>query len=307
MRELEIKDRSGVVAIDIKLTNLQKIADSIRIGKNGYPSIFGEDNLVISHPTLEAGGKLKESFLDKMYESPSGTYEYVFNGDDRILFYTTNEVTNWKITGTIFSKEIDESASSILSHTIIVLLAAVVISSIIFYFVMKAVIKPIKALKDSAVTISKGDLTETVTITSKDEIGQLGQAFNDMQESLRTLIQKIEQNAEEVASSAEELTANANQTSIATEKVAISIQDVASSADGQTISANKNAESLHELSTAILHIAEISSAVRHYKQMRADKLYKIQRIKCSLFIYLLLIPMLKFKPYMSVHSKLHPF
>ncbi len=270
----QIKDRSGVVAIDIKLTNLQKIADSIRIGKNGYPSIFGEDNLVISHPTLEAGGKLKESFLDKMYESPSGTYEYVFNGDDRILFYTTNEVTNWKITGTIFSKEIDESASSILSHTILVLLAAVVISSIIFYFVMKAVIKPIKALKDSAVTISKGDLTETVTITSKDEIGQLGQAFNDMQESLRTLIQKIEQNAEEVASSAEELTANANQTSIATEKVAISIQDVASSADGQTISANKNAESLHELSTAILHIAEISSAVTDLSQhatLQADE------------------------------------
>lgn len=56
---------------------------------------------------------------------------------------------------------------------------------------MKAVIKPIKALKDSAVTISKGDLTEVVTITSKDEIGQLGQAFNDMQESLRTLIQKL--------------------------------------------------------------------------------------------------------------------
>ncbi len=270
----QIKDHSGVVAIDIKLTDLQKVADSIRIGRNGYSSIFGENNLVISHPTLEAGGELKESFLDKMYENSSGTYDYVFDGDDRILFYTTNELTNWKITGTIFAKEIDESASSILYHTILVLVAAIIISSIVFYFVMKAIIKPIKALKDSAVTISKGDLTETVTVSSNDEIGQLGQAFNDMQESLRTLIQKIEQNAEEVASSAEELTANANQTSIATEKVAISIQDVATSADSQTISANKNAESLHELSTAILHIAEISSAVTDLSQhatLQADE------------------------------------
>jgi len=250
----QTKDHAGVVAIDIKLTDLQKIADSIRIGKNGYPSIFGEDKMVISHPTLEAGGELKESFLDKMYESPSGTYEYVFNGDDRLLFYTTNELTNWKITGTIFAKEIDESASSILYHTILVLIAAIIISSIIFYFVMKAVIKPIKALKDSAVTISKGDLTEVVTITSKDEIGQLGQAFNDMQESLRTLIQKIEQNAEEVASSAEELTANANHTSTATAKVAIPIQDVATSADSPTMSATNNAASLHELSLSIIHI-----------------------------------------------------
>ncbi|MDD1505981.1 HAMP domain-containing protein, partial [Lysinibacillus sp. CNPSo 3705] len=103
-----------------------------------------------------------------------------------------------------------------LYKTFLVLIAAIVISVIVFFFVMKAIINPIKALKDSAVTISKGDLTEKVTVKSHDEIGQLGQAFNDMQDSLRTLIQKIEQNAEEVASSAEELTANANQTSIAT-------------------------------------------------------------------------------------------
>ncbi|MFJ5765020.1 methyl-accepting chemotaxis protein [Lysinibacillus sp. NPDC093210] len=270
----QIKDHSGVLAIDIKLTDLQKVAESIQIGRNGYSSIFGENNLVISHPSLEAGGELKESFLDEMYENSSGTYNYIFDNDDRILFYTTNELTNWKITGTIFAKEIDESASSILYHTILILVAAIIISSIVFYFVMKAVINPIKALKDSAVTISEGNLTESVTVTSNDEIGQLGQAFNDMQKSLRTLIQKIEQNAEEVASSAEELTANANQTSIATEKVAISIQDVATSADSQTISANKNAESLHELSTAILHIAEISSAVTDLSQhatLQADE------------------------------------
>lgn len=270
----QIKDHSGVLAIDIKLTDLQKVADSIQIGRNGYSSIFGENNLVISHPSLEAGGELKESFLDEMYENTSGTYNYIFDNDDRILLYTTNELTNWKITGTIFAKEIDESASSILYHTILILVAAIIISFIVFYFVMKAVIKPIKTLKESAVTISEGNLTESVTVTSNDEIGQLGQAFNDMQKSLRTLIQKIEQNAEEVASSAEELTANANQTSIATEKVAISIQDVATSADSQTNSANKNAESLHELSTAILHIAEISSAVTDLSQhatLQADE------------------------------------
>lgn len=270
----QIKDQSGVVAVDIELSDIQKIANSISIGKNGYPSIFDEDKLVISHPTLEAGSELTESFADKMYESKSGTYEYVFDGDDRIMFFTTNELTNWKITGTIFAKEIDESASSILNHTLLVLIIAIVISTIVFYFVMKGIIKPIRSLKDSAVTISKGDLTEKVTITSHDEIGQLGQAFNEMQENLRILIQKIEQNAEEVASSAEELTANATQTSIATEKVAISIQDVATSADTQTTSANKNAESLHELSTSILHIAEISSTVTDLSQhatLQADE------------------------------------
>lgn len=262
----QLKDRSGVVALDLKLVDLQITSESISIGKNGYSSIFDENKKVISHPTLEGGGEVKESFFNQIYEKESGTYDYVYEGDKRIVFFTTNKLTGWKITGTIFSKEIDESAASILYTTILVLVIAIVVSSIAVYFVVKGIIRPIGKLKESAVTISKGDLTEKVSITSNDEIGQLGQAFNDMRESLRTLIKKVEVNAEEVASSAEELTANADQTSLATEQVAIAIQEVASSADTQTTNANKNAESLNELSKAILHVAEISSTVTDLSQ-----------------------------------------
>ncbi|MEK4425721.1 methyl-accepting chemotaxis protein [Solibacillus sp. FSL K6-1523] len=262
----QLKDCSGVVAVDIKLTDLQTVAESINIGKEGYPSIFDINTKVISHPTLPGGEEVKESFLEPMYESESGTYDYEYLGDQRILLFTTNELTGWKVTGTIFSNEIDESAASILYTTLLVLAISIVLSTIAVHFVVRGIIRPIDKLKESAVTISKGDLTETLTITSNDEIGQLGQAFNEMQNNLRTLIQKVEVNAEEVASSAEELTANADQTSLATEQVAIAIQEVASSADTQTTNIGKNAESLSEISKAILHIAEISSTVTDLSQ-----------------------------------------
>ncbi|WP_342599285.1 methyl-accepting chemotaxis protein [Psychrobacillus sp. FSL H8-0483] len=262
----QLKDRSGVVAVDIKLTDLQKVSESISIGVDGYPSLFDENKKVISHPTLKGGEEVKESFIDKMYEKETGTYDYEYMGDKRILFFTTNKLTGWKITGTIFSEEIDKAAEPILFTTLIVLAIAIVVSAIAVHFVIKGITKPIHNLKESAVTISKGDLTEKVVITSNDEIGQLGQAFNDMQDSLRTLIHKVEINAEQVASSAEELTANADQTSMATEQVAIAIQEVSSSADTQTINADKNAEALNDLSKAILHIAESSSTVTDLSQ-----------------------------------------
>ena len=82
----------------------------------------------------------------------------------------------------------------------------------VVYFVMQSIIKPIKKLKESAITVSKGDLTQQIEMKSNDEIGQLGTAFNDMQERLRTLIQKVELSSEQLAASAEELTANAEQT-----------------------------------------------------------------------------------------------
>ncbi len=48
--------------------------------------------------------------------------------------------------------------------------------------------------------------------------------------------------------------------------MAISIQEVALSADTQTTNATRNAESLNELSKAILHVAEISSTVTDLSQ-----------------------------------------
>ena len=96
---------------------------------------------------------------------------------------------------------------------------------------------------------------------SKDEIGQLGLAFNDMQESLKLLVQKIEQNSVLVAASAEELTASAEQTSEATLHVAESIQEVASSAETQTNGVNKNIHALKQVSEGVTKINDNSIQV----------------------------------------------
>jgi methyl-accepting chemotaxis protein len=261
----QLKDRSGVIAIVITLDELDELTTSINIGEKGYPSIFDSNGKVIAHPTLK-GGEEEESFFDKLYEEESGQFDYQYNGSENYLIFTTNKLTGWKITGTVFSTEIDESASAILFSTLLVLVIAAVIGIVAVYFVIKAIVKPIAELKESAVTISNGDLTEQVVIKSNDEIGQLGQAFNSMQDSLRTLIQKVDGDAEQVAASAEELTANAEQTGTATEQVTIAIQEISTGADTQMNSIDKNAEALNELSKGVMHIAESSSRVSDLTQ-----------------------------------------
>lgn len=257
----ELKDGSGVVAIDIKITHLQKLTNEVKIGKEGYAFLLDGSKHYISHPTEESGSEVQEGFFDTMYKNETGTFEYQFDGHDKLMAFTTNKVTGWKLGGTMFVSEVDESASPIFNSTLTVLMIAIIIGAVVVYFVVQSIIKPIKKLKESAITVSKGDLTEQIEIKSNDEIGQLGNAFNDMQESLRTLIQKVELSSEQLAASAEELTANAEQTGVATEQVATSIQEVASSAEKQTSGVDRNAESLNELTQGITNIAESSSNV----------------------------------------------
>nr|MBU6863969.1 HAMP domain-containing protein [Streptococcus oralis] len=76
----------------------------------------------------------------------------------------------------------------------------------------------LKQLVISSKKISEGDLTESITVHSKDEIGQLGESYNEMAASLQNVISNINTSAGHVAASSEELTASMKQTSEATEQ-----------------------------------------------------------------------------------------
>lgn len=77
-----------------------------------------------------------------------------------------------------------------------------------------------RKLTDTSLKISEGDLTQRVALKSKDEFGQLGENFNHMVVSLRTVLLEVSQSSSQVAASAEQLSASAEQTSKATEHIA---------------------------------------------------------------------------------------
>ncbi|KHF39455.1 methyl-accepting chemotaxis protein [Halalkalibacter okhensis] len=261
-----IQDGSGVVAVSVHLNHLQELINSVQIGDEGYAILLDKNQKFISHPTIEGGTEASEPFYEQMYGGDTGEIHYQMDGHAKHMTFVTNEVTGWKIGGTMFSEEIDIAASSIFNTTLIVIGIAVVLGGIVVYFIIGSIIKPIRNLKDTAVTVSQGNLSERIEIKSNDEIGQLGAAFNEMQSNLRTLIQQVDSSADQVAASAEELTASAEETSAATSQVASSIQSVASSAETQTTGLDKNSQSLDELSIGVVRIAESSTNVAELTQ-----------------------------------------
>ncbi len=254
-------DGSSVVGIDLKLSDLKQLTDRIHIGKKGYALILDKKGNYIVHPVNKAGTDAKESFYDNMYKGQNGSFEYTLNGQTKVMEYTTNGLTGWKIGGNMYTSEINEAAAPILNSTLWVIVIALIVGAILIFFIIRSIVAPIKDLKEKAITISKGDLTEMITVKSTDEIGQLGNAFIEMKENLKLLLRNVEQNAEQVAASAEELSASSEETSAATEQVSTSIQNVAESAEKQKESVDTSVRALSEISDGAVHIADFSSKV----------------------------------------------
>ena len=254
-------DHSGVVAIDLPLNHIQQLINKIEVGRQGYAVLLDKNRKYIAHPTIEGGTEATDYFYDEVYTQNNGQLKYTFNGDEKLMAFATNELTGWKLLGAIELDEIDEAASPIFTKTMLVIAIAILIGAVLVYFIIKSIIVPIRLLKDKALTISNGDLTEKIEVYSNDAIGQLAVAFNEMQDSLQQVVKKVDVSAEIVASSAEQLSASADETTTATQQVALSMQDVAMTAEKQRNGVSETAQSLDVVSAGAATIADHSTTV----------------------------------------------
>lgn len=255
------KDGSGVLGAEIKLQYLATVASQVKIGQEGYVSIFDKDKKVIVDPTAKAGEELKHDFVQKIYDSESGRIEYALDGAPKITVFETNNLTGWKIAGTMSSAEIASEATPIFNRMLVVVGIALVLGEVLVYFIIRSITVPLKLLLAASERIGQGDLSERVKVRSHDELGQLSASFNAMADSLRNVLTEVSQTADQLAASSEELTASAEQTSQATEQVAVTIQEVAGGTEKQVQSVEQGLKSMNEMAADVQQVAANAESV----------------------------------------------
>lgn len=103
-------------------------------------------------------------------------------------------------------------------------IAIILIITIVVFFIMfvkKRISNPLKHLSQTALFIADGNLSqEDFTHNTKDEIGQLSEAFNKMKNNLRAIIFTVQENTSHLSASAQQLAAS-------TEEVVATSEDIA--------------------------------------------------------------------------------
>ncbi|MDH2887127.1 methyl-accepting chemotaxis protein [Bacillus cytotoxicus] len=264
-------DKNGVVALDLSLDNLLKTSKLINIGKKGYAFILDRNQKIIAHPEEKSGEKAADSWAKRLYQENHGMFTYSYGNSDKKMVFATNLKTGWKIGGTMYSSEIIEAAQPVFYNALLIMVISLLLGGTIIYFVTLSITKPLKRLVTTAHEISKGDLTQTIEMYSQDEIGQLAKAFNNMTQSLRTLISRINTSAGHVAAASEELTASVRQASEATEQITTAMEQVSTGAREQTSSVENGAVLLHNVTEGIQQVANSSSAIANSSSYTREK------------------------------------
>lgn len=213
----------------------------------------------------------KEQF-DKMntVAKNGGTSEELMNIWQNDVYAVGQEMMK---TAQTFSTQLDEkmtetsAANEASAHRAFTFMA--IISAILIVIVVLVSLKfanvistPIVRVTKATERMAEGDLTvEALDVTTKDEIGALTSAFNQMATNLRNLVQSVSTSSEHVASSSQQLMASSDQTSRATEQITSAIQEVASGARLQEEHIDDNKRALEEMSVGVNRVAEATHTV----------------------------------------------
>jgi len=141
-------------------------------------------------------------------------------------------------------------------------LAAAVLAFIIGALVARAIAKPLQIMLANVQELASGNLRVTkLKTTSKDEVGQLAQAFNLMTDSLLGLVKQVSESSAEVATSADQLLYITEQSSSATGQIALSIAEVAAGTEKQAGSVNETVAAMEQMNVNIQMVAEAGQRV----------------------------------------------
>ena len=195
----------GAVGMDISLDHMTKIMSSYKIGKYGYILLLSEDGTFVYHPQNE----IIQKNIQEVNISQNAV-NAVLSENDVFLKYKENGLTKYGSlqhagdTGYIVLSSMPQSEYySMWVFMILALIFIFAIGTVLIAFSIKksatGLVKPILELNNTAQQLAAGNLDVSLSITSEDEIGELGESFQKTVNRLKEYITYIDETADVLA------------------------------------------------------------------------------------------------------------
>ena len=206
-----VRNYRDIIACQQLRSSAQLMASSISLAERGDPfvareefdsnrSAFTRELMAQSAssagtPRAELVERLDEAFSDlanrgaDLLEAGGRGTLAVLQRHEAALYRVMAEIENLNRSDFAAAQQTALRANRLVAKTERVLytaiIGALIVSLLVAWWLAASLLKPIKALTASAVAVGEGDLDRTVPALSRDELGQLARAFNQMAEKLR--------------------------------------------------------------------------------------------------------------------------
>ncbi|SDI14158.1 methyl-accepting chemotaxis protein [Paenibacillus naphthalenovorans] len=248
-------DYHVVLLMEINLDVIDKELSSINMGEGGRTIIAGPNMELIYHADRTTIGN--DSNLDVAKESFENDMGRLLSDNKNMqLVYYKSQKNHWLLVGEMPVDELVKDAKTISNMTWLMTAVAAVIAVIIGYFIAQMIGRPIIMLRNLMKQGEQGDLRVRMTVKRNDEIGQLGESFNQMMEKITGLVQQTNQSAQDVLNTAGELSEASKQTAISAKEIAVATEEIANGASSLAAESERGNELTHNIGLQMKNVVD---------------------------------------------------
>lgn len=274
LKNLNHQEAEYIVLMEVKDQALAGVFENIQLAESGQIMLIGNDTEIVHSDDinlLESKSTLHIPSSNNGIESEGSFFSKDDHGKDQLVVYKQNGLSKWNVVGVAPVSELVKETSEIIRITLIIAVISALLSIAIGLFVIRMVGKPLGRLSSLMEKGKQGDLSVRINFKGQDEIGRLGQSFNEMMEQISLLVDKTNDSAQHVLHTAVELSEVSQNTSTMAREVAIAVEEIAKGAMGLSMEAEKEMSYADNIGLNMNKVMDFNSKMED----SADKVYQI--------------------------------
>jgi len=288
----------GVVGFDLPLTGIQEISQTQKPFPDSVTAVFSGDGTITAHfDTSRIGKNMKDTetdmagpHLDDLINSVKAGRPYTLTiylealeteAEVFTVPITVGTTENhWSYAVGVMEDTIMAPVYQMLNITIVISVVILVMLVLAVIFVSRSISKPIVRVADTLKDISEGegDLTRTIAVNSKDEVGDLARYFNETLEKIKNLVVSVKKEAGILSGVGTDLAGNMNETAAAVNEITANIQSIKGRILNQSASVSETHATMEQLTVNINKLndhvenqsRQVSQASSAIEQMMAN-------------------------------------
>ena len=295
---------TGIAYATLELDRLQTVITESELEGNSFGFMMDQSGMVLAHGRNEnllaevvtEDGFDQEhplNYIWKNKEAEEGLdykqIDHELENEDYLTTITPVEVmgnTPWFLGLSIEKAQIQENIIRLRFIFIVLSIISILVTSLITWAFSKRFVAPIEKMSELTKEVANGNLLENdLEIDHSDELGDLYINIKQMTANLREFVKTINQNANELASSAAGLTVNMDQSAQTAREVSNAVNEIAKGTSEQADNMSIASENMNNLGDLIgkeqSHILELNHAAAHTDELRNEGFKQIDDLKAK--------------------------
>jgi methyl-accepting chemotaxis protein len=296
----------GAVGVDVSLETIQDELMAIKPFGDGVTALFTQGGGIVAHfdpsrigknmaeTEQDMSGPNFNAFIQAVHDGKAFKYSlYNPQAKETTFVYTApfdigQTRARWSLAVGVSDKNVLAPVYDLLRISVIIAVLTIVVVVGAAFFFSRSISQPIIKTADMLRDISEGegDLTKTVALHSKDEIGDLAKYFNQTLAKIRGLIVIIKEQSVKLFDIGNELSSSMTQTAAAVNQITANIQSIKGRVINQSASVTETNATMEQITVNIDklndHVERQTSSVSQSSSAIEEMLANIQSVTNTL-------------------------